>query len=1340
MAKKKPSKASKKGASTSSINQKYWSNYSIDKLIQQCKSRQIAVPAQKLKRQEYVDKIEESLVRFGDNGPRDWNKLTVEDLKHECSLRNIDTTGLKKQGLLEKLDKGNAKNGGKEPTGPRQTTTQTSNDQQTQEIPSANADRDYDHWDYRTRLLPAWKTLGIKSRKAVDIIQALKDRDKKESAQGGRNPEQPTGAPEPPPGTPEQAAGNETHPAAPGTSPGQAGGQHGATAEGTLASPTSSTGSAFHRESAPPDPTRPVKTPVEALEAARSDIVSQSHGIGISNPSHLCYRNVLFIMLLHCNRLLSWIEHRHIPNLEGAGLVLQIKHQRDAWGEDGRPYTDIWCEFLQLANVYWRGDGTDQSTIDEAMRRFWAYLTSDTRQLEVGEEPNNYTCPFKDETREHDVPQLFEWLVDLSVRQLDSYLTWWGYETTWSEAILNRNVKELMTVYQSVHNPCSQRRRVKHRKSKLEEGQMLRVEIPPARARGGQPNLTLVQCLEHGENFEMDPCTCAPISPRENIGDDTVEANQTPRRAWSKMWYTPEVLFVQLKRFKVRTAPNGGVRFDRHGNVIYEKDQSRIEIPEELDLAPFLEEKGQAGDLSTKYTLVGIVSHQGSRDGGHYITNVRRGDDWQEFDDDRVKKTSLKAVMDQKRRFTPYVLLYERIPEDSQRGGVDVNAQSNADGSEHDDANGNSRAGPSARGDGRARNTRNTRAHNAANRVAKASNGGNKLNRVASNNNRRGGNHPAAREALQAKPSLFTSPYVQGMLGAVFNKLEKYFRKEIRDELVALQEAEEHYREANTRDVLMDYFIRREADMLATQQEQAGQIDSLESYVASLEERHSELVSFVNHVDPAALTAFARKRRREEVYDGDGDLGNGWIPPSKRSKRNRGHTSSMDVVVDSDYDTAGMFTSEGLRDKIQHTHGAYGSNGRLQATHDEIHDADTELPDYVTSEEEEGEAEIVDETDSQSASMSISLSGHEDAHGSGDETQDETAAAPQAQIDATLLEEDHPASLADVEIDYALLMQECDVAKRAFADDYAAEHNIIRGQGPWSWMGPQHQQHFEAQLAEFLVDWQERAYDRVIKEGEEADRRRNQLDTEGMAMPTYTPRSPRHVAETGPAYSYSYSYSYPHPYAYHDSSWRPYTPVHTDDSPSRRFYSIGKTSRSHGKPDLDCDSKSRATPGARGHGQGLNTTSMGKASPTDGRSSAKTTLKHSPQSTRTRSRYHSRILTPPVSPRFRPWRLPSPKPGAPAWEPATPEDQNTWYTPPPPRRRSPRGLSEREKSSLLRKGRTPGLGYGERNETWRFGPQFGRSDLTRVDWPWAKREQALGGTTTAMGPAEADWW
>ncbi|EXJ57456.1 hypothetical protein A1O7_07804 [Cladophialophora yegresii CBS 114405] len=1438
MAKKKPSKASRRGASAPSANQKYWSSYSIDKLIQQCKSRQIPVPPQKLKRQEYVDKIEESLAKFGDKGPRDWNKLTVEDLKNECSLRNIDITGLKKQGLVEKLEKGNPKTGIKEPAGPRQTATQTSNDQQNQRVSSANADKDYDNWDYRTRLLPAWKTLGIKSRKAVDIIQALKDRDKEESSQGGGSPgppsggpEPPAGAPEPPPRTPEQPADKGTSPAASGNSPRPAGGQHGATAGGTLASPTSSTGSAFHRESAPPDPTRPVETPLEALEAARSDNLSQAHGIGLSNPSHLCYRNVLFIMLLHCNRILSWIENRHIPNLENAGFALQIKQRRDdPLEEDERAYTDIWCEFLELANVYWRGEGTDQSTIDRAMRKFWSYVTNDNRQYEVGEMPNEGTCAFKDQTREHDVPELFEWLVDFSVRQLDSYLTLHDYDDTWRITILNRNVKELMTVYQSVHYPCSQRRRVKHRKSKLEEGQMLRVNIPPGRRRG-QQNVTLEQCLEHSVSFDMDACACAPRSAPEN-NDDAADANQTPRRAWSKMWYTPEVLFVQLKRFKEARTARGDYRFDRHGNVLFEKDNSRVEIPEELDLAPFLEERGQAHDLSSKYTLVGIISHQGTRDGGHYITNVRRGDDWHEFDDDSVKKTSLKAVLDQKRRFTPYVILYERIPEEGEREDVNDNTHSNADNNEHDDAYTNASASPSARGDGRARNTRNPRANNAANRVAKASNRGNKLDTVATNNNR-SYNHVASREALHDKPSLFTTPYVQSMLASVFNKLEKYFRKEVQDEVTALQQVEDQYREANTLDILTNYFIRREADMLATQQEQAGQIDRLECYAAILEDQNSELMSIVDHVDPAALIVLSRKRGHEEIYDGESDLGEGLIPPSKRSRRNGGHTSSMDVRAGSDYDAHGMLASDGLRDKLQHTN-------------NEFHGADGELPDCVTSEEE-----VVDGTDSQSASMSLSEPEpesepedvHEDVHES--EAEIELEAAPESQIDASLLEE-AAISEAETEIDYTLLMRERNLAKRAFADDYAAKHSILRLEGQWSWMGPRYQQDFEAQLAEFVDGWEAAYYENLVREKADANWRNN-LGTEEAGMPppsnpgnpdkayfppqsavpvpnyqptsipapVYTPRSPRYVAEPDPTYDYSYipprprymrpyTYPYAYPYTYRNSSWRPYTPADTDDSPSRRFYTTGKDRDTRPSPRTKVES---VTPGARGLGLGVGTSN---ASPTRAPYSARTTIKRSPQSAQTRTRIRTRtrptevrsatgtpiihrlwrnctltrtrptearsppktpIKRSPQSPHihtrtphrghsqdqtqsrtgidlavlwppgFRVSRLVGDEPGVPAptWDPVTPEDQSTWYTPPRPRRSTPRPMSTRETAALLRKGRSPGLGYNNGSSPFRVGPQFGRIDLNRVAWPRVLREEAVGESMKAEGVA-ADWW
>jgi hypothetical protein len=674
-----------------------------------------------------------------------------------------------------------------------------------------------------------------------------------------------------------------------------------------------------------------------------------------------------------------------------------------------------------------------------------------------------------------------------------------------------------MTVYQSVHYPCQQRRHAMHRKSKLDEGQLLRVEMPPdRRGRRGraQQNLTLEQCLEHSSSFEFPPCSCAPIAPRGSTDEDS-DAEQTPTTARNKIWYTPEVLFVQLKRFRAHVTASGIPRYDRNGDMVFEKDMRRVEIPTELDLGPFLNKKGHPDDLSTKYNLVGIICHQGTRNGGHYTASIRRGDNWQEFDDSTVKKTSLKAVMEHKRRFTPYVLMYERIAEAEEHDSVSTSTQGDDDDDENNDANGDAGAGPGASGDGQERGAGITKGANAANR---ASNRGNKLGPAANNDNSgNGANNPAGNEALQGNASLFTTPYVQKMLGSVFNKIEKHIRKEAQNQAVA-----------SSRDVFMDHFFRREADMFALQQEQAAHIDRLVSYAALLEDQKSQLMDIVSHADPAALGTFLRKRRHEEIDDDE--IGTGRMPPSKRSKHTDGHTSSMDVATGYSDEIA----SDGRRDRKRSIYDVHGSASRPPTAHDGF---DTELPDYVTSEEE-----ALDETDSQSAPMSESDT--EDDPEYEDEHQDQDEAATQAQIAAAALES-YRANRLEMILDDAHLAREHGLAKRAFADDYADEYNIDRGQGPWGWMGPQHQQHFLAQLQDFLDDWEERALDEVDREKAE---RGGKFAREGVSMLS-TPTTAAAAAPTFPAYS-PRSPRYPDP------------ATDFKVSPSHRFYSIGRDSTS----------------------------------------------------------------------------------------------------------------------------------------------------------------------------------
>ena len=120
---------------------------------------------------------------------------------------------------------------------------------------------------------------------------------------------------------------------------------------------------------------------------------------------------------------------------------------------------------------------------------------------------------------------------------------------------------------------------------------------------------------------------------------------------WKRLYSLPETLILPLLRFQELVQADG--------SAAYEKDETIVDIPHTLDLAGFLEKRLPTG-LTTKYHLVSIVSHAGTREGGHYVSYARRDDDWYEFDDLDVTKVDFDEILLGEKGLTPYILLYEK--------------------------------------------------------------------------------------------------------------------------------------------------------------------------------------------------------------------------------------------------------------------------------------------------------------------------------------------------------------------------------------------------------------------------------------------------------------------------------------------------------------------------------------------------------------------------------------------------------------------------------------------------------------------------------------------------------
>ncbi len=114
-----------------------------------------------------------------------------------------------------------------------------------------------------------------------------------------------------------------------------------------------------------------------------------------------------------------------------------------------------------------------------------------------------------------------------------------------------------------------------------------------------------------------------------------------------KIWRTPAVLFIQLKRFEI--LPNGRIR----------KNNNEIDIPLTIDLNSYCDETMETENkVNYIYKLKGFSNHMGSLNGGHYTADcvcIVDNETWYHFDDSRVSRNTNKTIDTS----NAYILMYE---------------------------------------------------------------------------------------------------------------------------------------------------------------------------------------------------------------------------------------------------------------------------------------------------------------------------------------------------------------------------------------------------------------------------------------------------------------------------------------------------------------------------------------------------------------------------------------------------------------------------------------------------------------------------------------------------------
>lgn len=97
----------------------------------------------------------------------------------------------------------------------------------------------------------------------------------------------------------------------------------------------------------------------------------------------------------------------------------------------------------------------------------------------------------------------------------------------------------------------------------------------------------------------------------------------------------PKFLIVQLNRFEYDIVTWKKVKIN-----------DKFEFPLEFDLMP-LTDHSSSNEDKIIYSLVGIINHCGTMEGGHYQSYIKRGEKWFNFNDSSVSEANEKALLEE---------------------------------------------------------------------------------------------------------------------------------------------------------------------------------------------------------------------------------------------------------------------------------------------------------------------------------------------------------------------------------------------------------------------------------------------------------------------------------------------------------------------------------------------------------------------------------------------------------------------------------------------------------------------------------------------------------------------
>ncbi|KAL8950161.1 MAG: hypothetical protein Q9222_003789 [Ikaeria aurantiellina] len=328
-------------------------------------------------------------------------------------------------------------------------------------------------------------------------------------------------------------------------------------------------------------------------------------GPGFKNLGNRCYLNSVIIALFHLPRVVNWLE-LHLKS------KCEVENQADCLAH----------ALGQLSRQYWHNPPNSEA-LEVAFTNFGRVIC-------------RIESPWSafQEKEQQDAHEFLEWLLSRLQEQSERTAVPTRESEFFDQLFL------MFVVNASICAECGE----------------------PGNAHNPPIHHLNLPCDGMADIDQVTKDYFTPVSfSGQECGSKTCKKRKVIKHFTPTIIKGPDVLCTQFRRFRT-TVKGQSLEQKEKGELLAHKIKDEISYGEILDLSRHCFDK-----LPLRYRLFATVHHCGELENGHYI-NVTRNindKDWKIQDDLHVGEGSMKKALNNISGFTPYLLFWQKIPQDA---------------------------------------------------------------------------------------------------------------------------------------------------------------------------------------------------------------------------------------------------------------------------------------------------------------------------------------------------------------------------------------------------------------------------------------------------------------------------------------------------------------------------------------------------------------------------------------------------------------------------------------------------------------------------------------------------